>query len=263
MEIHSIGYHHAHDSSFVIDRPDGCGQSWLFLLFHTPVTVRVGGQNVQVSAGNCMIYSAGTPQYYAACEEHYMDDWFHFTVEPMDTVLFRELDIPLNTPLQLADAAECSALVRTMTYEHHNSKLYHVDIVELYMKILFIQISRQVHAPRLRATQKASVKHDQLVALRWRIFHQIESVGSVSELAAELSMSVSTLQHSYKSLFGENLTHDIVLSRVEKAKILLASTDLPLRLIAEQSGYHNEFHMMRQFKERTGMTASEYRTFCK
>ena len=263
MEIHGIGYHQAHDSSFVTDRPEGCGQSWLFLIFHTPATVRIDGRDTQVPADTCMICSAGKPQYYAACGEHYMDDWFLFTVERMDTVLFRELDIPLDVPVPLSDAAECSAIVRCMTNEHSSAKLYHVDIIELYMKILFIQISRQVHAPRISPAQKACGRHDQLVALRWRIFHQIETVGSVSELAEELSVSVSSLQHSYKSLFGENLTHDIALSRVEKAKLLLSATDLPLRLIAEQSGYHNEFHMMRQFKERTGMTASAYRATAK
>ena len=263
MEIHSIGYHHAHDSSFVIDRPDGCGQSWLFLLFHTPARVSVGGKLIEVPGNSCLIYSDGAPQFYAAAGEHYMDDWFHFTVEPMDRLLFRELDIPLNVPVPLSDAEECSVLIRNMTYEQTNSKLYHVDIVELYMKILFIQISRQVHAPRIKVSQKGSGKHDQLVALRWRIFQQIESVGTVSELADELSMSVSSLQHSYKALFGENITHDIVQSRIEKAKILLQTTALPLRQIAEQSGYHNEFHLMRQFKERTGMTPSEYRTSSK
>lgn len=259
MEIHGIGYHQAHDSSFAVDRPDGCGQHWLFLIFHTPVTVRLGGRDECIPAGTCMIYSAGTPQYYAACEEHYMDDWFDFTVEPMDTVLFRELDIQLNVPMQLSDTDALSAIVRHMHNEHQEGRLYHVDIVELYMKILFIQISRQVHAPRISAAQKSGGKQEQLVALRWRIFHRIETIGTISELADELSMSVSALQHGYKALFGENLTHDIVLSRVEKAKLLLATTDLPLRLIAEQSGYNNEFHMMRQFKERTGMTASAYR----
>ncbi|MBP0987857.1 MAG: helix-turn-helix transcriptional regulator, partial [Oscillospiraceae bacterium] len=70
-------------------------------------------------------------------------------------------------------------------------------------------------------------------------------------------------QHSYKSLFGVSITADISESRVNRAKSLLSTSTMPLRQIAEQCGYHSEFHLMRQFKEQTGMTPSEYRNFCK
>ena len=48
MEIHSIGYHHYHDKDFVIDRPDGIGQSWLFLVFKTRTIVRQNGVDTVV-----------------------------------------------------------------------------------------------------------------------------------------------------------------------------------------------------------------------
>ena len=41
MEIHSIGYHHSHDADFLMEKPNGIGQAWLFLLFHTKAMVRI------------------------------------------------------------------------------------------------------------------------------------------------------------------------------------------------------------------------------
>ena len=97
MDLYSIGYHHSHDRDFVIDRPNGISPSWLFLLFHGEAEVRIGRELHRVQKSSVIIYTDGTPQYYRACNDYYMDDWFHFTVDEADRKLFRELDIPLNT----------------------------------------------------------------------------------------------------------------------------------------------------------------------
>ena len=263
MDLYSIGYHHSHDRNFVIDRPDGISPSWLFLLFHGEAEVRIGRELHRVQKSSVIIYTDGTPQYYRACNDYYMDDWFHFTVDEADRKLFRELDIPLNRPFPIGGAAECSEIIRAMTYEFYNSKDYHYDIALLYLQMMLFHLSRDVHTKPQSSAMKASAKYDRLVTMRWQIQHTPEIIGSVQELADVYAMSVSSLQHSYKALFGVSITADIAESRVNRAKNLLSTTTMPLRQIAEQCGYHSEFHLMRQFKMATGMTPSEYRTFCK
>jgi AraC family transcriptional regulator of arabinose operon len=72
-------------------------------------------------------------------------------------------------------------------------------------------------------------------------------------------MSMSSFQHTYKQMFGVNVMTDIIHSRLQYAKALLATTDLTLDSIAAQSGYSNAFHLMRQFKAKLGLTPTEYR----
>lgn len=263
MDIYSIGYHHAHENDFVIDRPDGISPSWLFLLFHAECEVRIGDEIQRVPKNSVLIYTDGTPQYYRACNDSYMDDWFHFTVEPIDRRLFQELDIPLNRPFQIRNVTECSEIIRVMTYEFYNSKDYHYDITLLHLHLMLFHLSRDVHTNSQTTAMKASTKNDRLVAMRWQIQHSPELIGSVQQLAETYAMSVSSLQHSYKTLFGVTITSDLAESRVNQAKRLLTASSLPLHKIAEQCGYHSEFHLMRQFKEQTGMTPSEYRHFSK
>ena len=105
MEIHSIGYHHYHDKDFVIDRPDGIGQSWLFLVFKTKTIVRQNGVDTVVLPDSCIIYSGDEPEYYKADDETYIDDWFHFTVEELDIQLFRELALPIGNETKEAPAS--------------------------------------------------------------------------------------------------------------------------------------------------------------
>lgn len=47
--------------------------------------------------------------------------------------------------------------------------------------------------------------------------------------------------------------------RIEKAKELLANTDLKVWEIAEKVGYKNPKHFARIFKDITGLTPNEYR----
>ena len=259
MELYSVGYHHSHDRNFVIDRPDGISPSWLFLLFHAEAEVRIGHEIRRTPRNTVLVYTDGIPQYYRACNDYYMDDWFHFTVEPVDVQFFRELDIPLNKPFQINGAAECSQIIRAMTYEFYNSKDYHYDIAKLYLQMMLFHLSRDIHTKQQPSAVRASAKYDRLVSMRWQIQHTPEIIGSVHELAEVYSMSVSSLQHSYKAMFGVNITEDISESRVTRAKTLLSTTTMPLWQIAERCGYHSEFHLMRQFKGLTGMTPTEYR----
>ena len=47
--------------------------------------------------------------------------------------------------------------------------------------------------------------------------------------------------------------------RIEYAKELIISTNLPLEHIAYSCGYSNEVHFYRQFLSKTGMTPGDYR----
>lgn len=259
MKIHSIGYHHGHDADFVMSNPNGIGQAWLFLLFQTKALIRRNGKEEIAQAGSFLLYSGNTPQYYAACDDTYMDDWFYFTVEPQDQKLFPELGIPLNQPVQLTDAATISAHIRSMTYEFYTARPYHMNMVELELKQMFFHISRQLQETQKIITQTPSTKLDNLMILHYQITHQIDQVGTVASLAKKFSMSLSSLQHSYKEVFGETISNDITRSRLERVRLLLTTTSLPLRRIAEQCGYTSEFHLMRHFKNNTGITPTEYR----
>ncbi len=259
MEIHSVGYHHIHGKDFVIDRPEGCGWSWLFLLFKSPALVRIDGKEILVKENTFLLYSSLAPEYYRAHGEAFINDWFHFTVEPVDELLFRELAIPLNRPVALESTEEISMLIRSMTYEFYTGNLYSADLVDLYLKTLFFKLSRLLHSNVRSLPESSASRYDSMIHLREDIYRNIRNVGTVSEMARNMSMSQSAFQHTYKKIFGTNVMADVNRARIQQAQTLLATTNLPLRQIAEQSGYSSEFHLMRHFKSHTGLTPTEYR----
>ena len=78
-------------------------------------------------------------------------------------------------------------------------------------------------------------------------------------MAERMNISVSYLQKLYKKQFGIRFIDDLVQARMEKAVMLLTTTDLRIGEIAEQCGYRHATHFMRQFKAQMGVTPSEYR----
>ncbi|MDL2232717.1 helix-turn-helix domain-containing protein [Ruminococcaceae bacterium OttesenSCG-928-L11] len=90
--------------------------------------------------------------------------------------------------------------------------------------------------------------------------HHADSDFSVSSLADHFQMSISNFSHQFKALMNRNVSTYINEIRLETAKTLLASTDLPVNDIAGQLGYVQPSSFIRSFKKALGMTPGEYRS---
>jgi AraC-like DNA-binding protein len=82
---------------------------------------------------------------------------------------------------------------------------------------------------------------------------------TIDILARRAAMSKFHFIRTYKHLSGLTPMDDLRAVRVENAKHLLLSTELPLKRIAEQNGFANEFHFTRIFKSLTGTAPSRFR----
>lgn len=57
---------------------------------------------------------------------------------------------------------------------------------------------------------------------------------------------------------GQTLLEYTTCMRMEKAKVILTSTKLQLKAVAEEVGYYNVSSFIRRFKQQTGVTPGEY-----
>lgn len=95
--------------------------------------------------------------------------------------------------------------------------------------------------------------------LRRDIMIQPQLDWNIPDISKKLGISKSHLQRLYKEFFSTSIKDDIIVYRMEKAMRLLAQTDIRVQEIAEQCGYNNVNHFMRQFKKKNGVTALQYR----
>ena len=74
-----------------------------------------------------------------------------------------------------------------------------------------------------------------------------------------VSMNYSLFSYSFKQYTGKNFVNYLKEIRIEKAKKLLATTDLKIVEISQMVGYENEKNFMKIFKSLCGVTPGEYR----
>lgn len=109
-------------------------------------------------------------------------------------------------------------------------------------------------------TESHYVTHRELLyRLRRDILSQPQLDWNIPDISRKLGISKSHLQRLYKELFSTSIKDEIISARMGKAMQLLAHTDFKVQEIAEHCGYNNENHFMRQFKEKVGVTALQYR----
>ncbi|MBQ8396101.1 MAG: helix-turn-helix transcriptional regulator, partial [Oscillospiraceae bacterium] len=149
-----------------------------------------------------------------------------------------------------------SMLIKSMSYEHYSSNTFRTYSCDLYLKLFFLKLSEAVHSDDYK---KVSSHYDKLAIIRSKIYNKPYNDWDIDWLSHELAMSKSYFQHLYKKTFGVSAMDDVIQSRIEHAKYLLSTTDLPVNQIAQLCGYKCDLHFMRQFKSRINQTPTQYR----
>lgn len=81
----------------------------------------------------------------------------------------------------------------------------------------------------------------------------------VPALARLVNLSASRFRHLFKQETGTSPRDYLRELRFRKAEVLLATTFLSIKEIAEKAGLSPLNHFMRDFKKRHGVTPGEYR----
>ncbi len=81
----------------------------------------------------------------------------------------------------------------------------------------------------------------------------------VTDVVDELSVSRSTLEPRFRGVLGRSMHQEISRVRIERAKALLVETGLPIKQIAQQSGFQSVQYLTRAFHRLTGDTPAAFR----
>lgn len=111
-----------------------------------------------------------------------------------------------------------------------------------------------------KSTPRSSEAYSEIFSnLRKEMKYSPQNNWSISDASVRTGLSGSHFQRLYKKHFGNSFTEELISFRMERAKYLLKNTSMSVQRIAEECGYTNSAHFMRQFKEREGKSAGQYR----
>jgi AraC family transcriptional regulator len=86
---------------------------------------------------------------------------------------------------------------------------------------------------------------------------------SLSELAGVVQLSVFHFTRKFRAEFGCPPHAYVMRRRIECAKTQLARGNVPLKVVAANSGFADQSHMTRLFQRLLGVTPAEYRKAAK
>ncbi|WP_052444403.1 AraC family transcriptional regulator [Flammeovirga sp. OC4] len=100
---------------------------------------------------------------------------------------------------------------------------------------------------------------EQLDQIKRLIDSKLHIQFSITELAKNVGLNTSYLKKYFKEAFNETIFEYATRKRIEYAKELLETTDLPISSISEKIGYQQGAHFSYAFKKNTGQTPNQYR----
>lgn len=255
MYIHYIALDCVHGSDFVVDKPTG-RIDFLFLYVKSPCTFIIESRIFSITYPSVILLNSNTPHRYFPTSSKYVDDYLHFAVEDRENFV-NELTFPLNQPIQVSNYNYIydilKIILREFDLENKNSNI----VFTLLIQLLMLKVGDEW---AIYQQQSQYIPHySDLLEIRDRILSSPNKCWTIEELAEQAHLSHAYFQVMYKKAFGVTCINDVINTKISQAKILLASTNLTVNQIAQELGYNEVFHFIRQFKKSTGTTPGAFR----
>ncbi|MDR3645785.1 MAG: AraC family transcriptional regulator [Clostridia bacterium] len=242
--------------SFRYDRPHGIDE-YVLVLAHTPAYFCADGIRFLLRPHQLFIYNKLQPQLFYSGDTDFLQDWFHFDMTEEEAAGFGALGIPFGRPIPISNTYLLSEYIRLLAIEHSQAAAHRSEIVSDLLRCFFMRLSDLIHAPEDEKTRHPY--YHILNPIRAGLMSFPYRNWSAEQLAQSLHMSKSWFQHNYREIFGIPFQRDLIEIRILYAKKLLAQSNDSIEQIAQQCGYNNDVHFMRQYKKETGLTPNEYR----
>lgn len=202
------------------------------------MTLEIDGVRLTASVGDVLFYESGALH----------SEWSDPT-DPLESFFFTFKAGKLTLPVHSEDkTGRIRVLARWAYEERQHPTPASATLQEASLRMILVELRRAAESTpdRLRMTRQFMRDH-----LRERI--------SLATLSRAAHMSKFHFLRTYKALTGRTPMEDLRMVRAEAARDLIRQTELPLKAVAETSGFANEFHMSRVFRKVFGVTPGHFR----
>ena len=240
------------DAGWIMNRPYGISEC-VFLHFLTPVQLKLHGELLSLPAGSCLFYAAGTPQWFTG-EGDMRHNWMHLSGDVEGAL--RSLDLKTDTVYHPMHNQFITSLVKDIESELLMRQTHYETLSDAKLQCLLIELSRECNNGQMELSRE-TIEHFKDV--RSLVYSDLKRNWTVPAMAREANFSPSYFHSMYKEIFKISPAEDLIRARLDAAKNLLEGTSVPISEIADSLGYSSAVHFCRQFKQKTGITPSEYR----
>jgi AraC family transcriptional regulator of arabinose operon len=183
--------------------------------------------------------------------------WIHFDARVLGLVdLFDVIACP--PPLRLTEDSSTRVLVEELVREHHRKSEYG----PLAQNGLLLQILAQVLRQSAQAVPSEEVTlrgpGDRVGKVLQHLAEHFAEPLTLQDLARLVRLHPTYFSNSFRKATGLAPMTFLQRFRVERAKGILATTDLAVMEVAQRVGFADPYHFSRVFKKLTGSSPREF-----
>jgi AraC-like DNA-binding protein len=208
-----------------------------------PVYISYPGSKTKMKHPQATLFG----QHTVLHTKHSNPDLLAFVVHFQPGVLYRLTGIPLHELTNTYIDAECvfpkeiTFINEQLCYCHSSGEM--ISVVETFLTKLILQQKKQAH--RIEAAAKLLLQHTEPISIDW--------------LTKESCLSTKQFERKFKETAGVTASTLARINRFDKTvKLKNAQPHTDWLTIALQCGYYDYQHLVRDYKEFTGLTPNSY-----
>jgi AraC-like DNA-binding protein len=172
-------------------------------------------------------------------------------------------DLPCFIHIKAAEQPELEwlrTMMKVLACESRNPSPGSTVVVDRLTEVLFIQLLRAHISSQSNALCYFSALADQQIGTALNLIHGDEQANlTVEKLGRLVAMSRTAFTEKFTKLVGMAPKAYLLNWRMQKAKTQLATSNAPMIIVAEHSGYSSEAAFSKAFKQFFGLTPGQSR----
>ncbi len=165
------------------------------------------------------------------------------------------LNIPYMTPLHIENTRELEQLMLELENKQLSDSEFKQNEQNAYLELILMCLHDTIQNSTCNYSDDSG---EDFHTLRHTMMNSPGAFWTIEAMAARTNMSVSGFQRKYKKIYGKSPIADLYDFRFQQAKKLL-STGYSNTYILNSCGFKSLQHFSRFFKEREGVSPSEYK----
>jgi AraC-like DNA-binding protein len=218
--------------------------------------IQIGEELVELQSGMGFLYGPCVPQlYYSDSSEPWDFRWLHFTARGLGTILQGRGD---REPWLFSWAGVTR--LDQLWSELLNSNISPMQEEAVRLSAITYEMINLIvqHAETIEGIPKPGMRDKLTVAADWIRAHCCEPL-TLEQMASQASCSPSHFSRQFHSLIGKTPIAYLIECRILQSKVLLVSSSLTVKHIAERIGFSNSSYFIQTFRKSEGMTPEQFR----
>jgi AraC-like DNA-binding protein len=235
----------------IVDRPAGT-RDYLFMHFHSRVMLVADEGPCWHPRNSFVLWEPGAPHYYGNADRRWSHSWLHCDGASVEAAA-GSAEIPLNSPIQLPDAALTERTLNALHDELSRHRRPDRAITEGLVQIWIRRLRRFVDPG-----EDASIPARILAAQAYLDRNSSEAI-TLEVLASFAGLSASHLSAEFRKHLGTPPMRYLLESRLTRAAYLLADVNMSISEVAREVGFRDPLYFSRRFRKRFGLSPRPYR----